>query len=144
MKDLRVNTLLAIGLFVLCMLVFFIYRFDTNFLSEEAPKKIGFIVLGDVEEAGWNGSHYQGIKAACENMGLTLVFRDKVPENSGKCPEAIDELANEGVGMIFLCSYAYASEVHDLVKEYENIRILGCEILVCYCKTKGKNNLNTL
>lgn len=121
MKGMKVNILLIIGIYILAMLVFFIYRFDTDIMPQETPKKIGFIILGDVTETGWNGSHYQGIKSACEDMGLTLAFRDNVPENSGKCPEAIRELAKEDVGMIFLCSYAYASEVQDLVKEYDNI-----------------------
>ncbi len=115
------DVLLAVLLLLLALLMFFVYHFDTDILPQKSPEKIGFIILGDVNEPGWNGSHYQGIRKACEDLGLTLVYRDNVPENSGKCPKAIRELADEGVGMIFLCSYAYAAEVHELVKEYDQI-----------------------
>ncbi len=121
MKFEKTSVLLGLGLCLLVLTSFLIYRFDTDLLPKEAPKKIGFIILGDVREAGWNGSHYQGIRAACKQLGLTLVYRDQVAENSGQCPEAIRELAGENVGMIFLCSYAYASEVKDMLPEYRDI-----------------------
>lgn len=121
MNGLKMNYLLSLGVGILALLIFFVYRFDTELSTKETPEKIGFIILGDVEETGWNGSHYQGIKKACEELGLVLAYRDKVPENTGKCPEAIRELAKENVGMIFLCSYSYAAEVQNLVKEYEDI-----------------------
>ncbi len=121
MKSVKASVLLGAGLCLLVLITFLIYRFDTDLLPQEAPKKIGFIILGDVKKPGWNGSHYQGIKSACEKLGLTLLVRDRVEDNSGQCPEAIRELAGENVGMIFLCSYAYAAEAKDVMKEYKDI-----------------------
>lgn len=87
---------------------------------EQTPK-IGMIILGDVTVPGWNKSHYDGIKAACDRFGLELLVRDKVPENTGQCPATIRELANEGVGMIFLASFDYAVEAKDSVAELHHI-----------------------
>lgn len=84
-------------------------------------EKVGLIILGDTKINGWNAAHYKGIKSACEEFGVKLFVREKVRENSGECPVAIKSLANEGVGMIFLASYAYSKEVKDLVREYPNI-----------------------
>lgn len=88
---------------------------------EERHEKVGLIILGDIRINGWNAAHYNGIKAACEKFDVELLVRDNVKENSGQCPIAIKELAEEGVGMIFLASYAYSREVKDLVREYPNI-----------------------
>ena len=116
------NLLLAFGIGLLVLISVMLYRFDADILPQAVPKKVGFITLGDVNMAGWNGSHYQGIKTACDNLGVRLVYLDKVAENTGDCPIAIEKLAAEDVGMIFLNSYGYPAEVCDLVKsDYEHI-----------------------
>ena len=105
------------------LLVFGMFAMVFRFTPEEMrdKPKIGFITLGDIHEPGWNQSHYQGVKEACEAMGADLLVRDHIPEGSGQCPEAIRELAAEGAGMIYLCSYGYAAEVKDVVREYPTI-----------------------
>lgn len=89
--------------------------------EEEQGTKIGFVMTGSVEEHGWNGMHYDGVKAACNKLGTVLLVRENVKEFSGECIEAIRELAEEGVGMIILSSYGYAEEARAVVKEYPQI-----------------------
>ena len=109
----------AITFLVLIPLIMLIFNFMQTF--EERREKIGFIILGDIQVPGWNKSHYDGIKAACEEFGVELLVRDKVKENSGQCPAAIKELAENGAGMIFLASYSYSIEVQNLVGDYPQI-----------------------
>ena len=94
-----------------------------NFIKafEERQEKIGFIIIGDINVAGWNASQYNGIKAACDKFGVELLVRDKVKENSGQCTAAIKDLAAKGAGMIFLASYSYSREAQNLVGEYPNV-----------------------
>ena len=106
---------------ILILIPFIILLIDYSREFEEKSTKIGFIILGDINEPGWNKSHYEGIKAACEKYGIELLVRDKVKENSGQCTETIKELAANGAGMIFLASYSYTIEAQNLVKEYPNI-----------------------
>lgn len=89
--------------------------------EEEQGTKIGFIMTGSVEEHGWNGMHYAGVKEACDKLGTALLVRENVQEFSGECIEAIRELAEEGAGMIILSSYGYSEEARDVVKEYPQI-----------------------
>ena len=89
--------------------------------EEKAGAKIGFIMTGSIEEQGWNGMHYNGVKSACDKLGTTLLVRENVEEFSGECIKAIHELAEEGVGMIVLSSYGYSEEARDVVKEYPGI-----------------------
>lgn len=83
--------------------------------------KVGFIMSGACDETGWNGMHYEGVKKACDELGTELVVKENVKEFDGSCIAAIEELAEEGVGMIILSSYSYSEEVKDVVKEYPEI-----------------------
>ena len=83
--------------------------------------KIGFVMSGSIEEKGWNGMHYAGIKAACDRVDARLLIKENVPEFTGECKAAVRELAKEGVGMVILSSYGYSEEMQELVKEYPEI-----------------------
>ncbi|MBQ6005530.1 MAG: BMP family ABC transporter substrate-binding protein [Selenomonadaceae bacterium] len=114
------NMLVAGAVFLVIVLPsMFVLSFTREFAEQK--EKIGFIILGDIKVAGWNESQYKGIKAACENFGIELLVRDKVKENSGECPAAIKNLAENGASMIFLASYSYSREAQNLVKEYPKI-----------------------
>lgn len=112
---------------VAAVVVFLIVTFPVmlivNFNKEFAEKKekIGFVILGDITVAGWNKSHYDGIKTACDAFGIELLVRDNVKENNGQCPAAIKDLVSHGAGMIFLASYSYSIEAQNLVNEYPQI-----------------------
>ena len=108
-----------IAILIIAGFIMIMFNFDDDLI--ENKKAIGFIILGDINEPGWNSSHYNGIKAACDKFGLKLLVRDHVKENSGQCTAAIEELASEGAGMIFLASYSYSIEAQNLVGKYPNI-----------------------
>ena len=114
-----------VGAVIIFLVVFIVIGFLTIIATfdknNEQQKKVGFIILGDINEPGWNLSLYEGIKAACDEYDLKLLVRDNVKENSGQCPAAIDELVNEGAGLIILASYSYAAEVKDFVTKYPNV-----------------------
>ena len=113
---------LLLPIFVILALILYLFAGDP-FGTRRAKQqdKIGFIILGDIREPGWNASHYQGIKAASDEYGIELLVRDKVPEHSGRCWTAVQNLAEEGCGLIYLCSYNYAPEVKELINANKNI-----------------------
>lgn len=124
----RLKTLLGLGTCIVVAIIYLlIFAFDTEL--DRRNDKIGFIILGDINEAGWNASHYNGIKAACEEFGLQLLIRDHVKEFSGQCPVAIDELVAEGAGAIFLVSFNYATEVRSLIDKYPHISFINTSTL---------------
>ena len=109
-----------LGLGAIFLVAVFAFAF-ANEQENEARAKIGFIIIGDIREAGWNASQYEGIKAACDKFNARLLVRDRVKENCGECPTAIRELIDEGAGVIFLASYSYSKEARELVEEYPNV-----------------------
>ena len=48
-------------------------------------------------------------------------MRDHVPEDSGECPKAVQELIDAGCGMIVLASFNYPDEVKDLADAHPEI-----------------------
>ena len=108
-----------LGLGTVALLLAALFRFTAA--PEEPRPKVGFIILGDIRDPGWNASHYEGIRAACEANGAELLVRDHVAEGSGECPRAVRDLISKGCGMIVLASFAYPDEVRDLAKEHPEI-----------------------
>ncbi len=120
-KDPHLRILFALGgcvAMTIILVLMFGFEIDTDNKQHET---VGFIILGDINEAGWNASHYNGIKAACDKFGIKLLVRDNVKENSAQCVPAIKGLIDEGVGMIFLTSYFYATEAKETIDNYPNI-----------------------
>ena len=111
------------GCIVAAIIYLLVFSFDTE--TDKTQEKIGFIILGDINEPGWNGSHYNGIKGACDEFGLELLVKDHIPENTGDCPRAAKELIDAGAKMVVLCSFAYAAEVEPMMKDYPNISFIS-------------------
>lgn len=89
--------------------------------KEEDMVTVGFIMSGSITENGWNGMHYQGVRSACEKLGVQLLIKENVEEGTGQCEAALRQLAEEGAQMIFLSSYGYSEEVLAVVEEYPEI-----------------------
>lgn len=125
----RLKILLGLGGCIVATIVWLlIFAFDAE-LDGSRHDKIGFIILGDINEAGWNASHYNGIKSACDEFGLELLVRDHVKENSGQCPRAVEELISQGANIIFLVSFNYASEVRPIIDKYPNVAFINTTTL---------------
>lgn len=111
--------LLVLGSMVLCILFIVLLTFGGG--KKEQEEIVGFIMSGNKEEEGWNGVHYEGIRTACENLGVELLVKENVEEFSGQCEKAIYELIEDGAGMIVLSSYGYTEEVLDIIKSHPEI-----------------------
>ena len=65
------NLLVASAVFLIIVLPVIMFL-NANEEFKEHEEKIGFIILGDITIPGWNKSHYDGIKSACEEFGIKL------------------------------------------------------------------------
>ena len=122
MKNSRLKfVLLTLATIVFVLILLIIFFIGGSKKTKEKSIKVGFIMSGASTEEGWNGLHYEGIKAACDDLDIELIVKEHVKEYSGQCEIAIKELAKADVDIIILSSYGYASEVVELVKEYPEI-----------------------
>lgn len=112
-----------IGLLMLIIILLVVLVAILLFMGKTSKKneKIGFIITGRTNETGWNGMHYEGAKAACEELGAELIVKENIKEKEGTCQKAIEELADEGCNMIILTSYGYAEEAESTIQKYPDI-----------------------
>lgn len=94
---------------------------QTTGTTENKKIRVGFIMSGSIQEEGWNGLHYQGIRKACEELGAELLVKENIKENTGQCELTIRELAAQKPDVIIMSSYGYAKEVKDVVQAYPDI-----------------------
>lgn len=127
MQNLRKeNLLLAVAIFLLVVILLTIVGFDGR-SGDKEPLKIGFILSGAKNDSGWNGKHYLAMRQVCDRLGIELLVKENVAENTGACPKAIRELATDGANMIFLTSFAYPAEAVEVVGDYPHIAFAGIE-----------------
>ena len=112
------------GVAVLLLIVGSILLFHNG--KKEDKTVVGVILPGSSDELGWNGTHYQGIKAACEELGVGIEVYENAAEYSGECEKAIRKMAEKGIRMIFLESFNYPDEVGEIIKEYPEISFYCC------------------
>jgi len=114
--------LLILAAILLIGIIIFIFTINS---PKESMVKVGLILTGSSSDDGWNGMHYQGVKYACEQLGVELLVKENVPEGTGRCAEAVDELVKEDAKMIILSSYAYPTEVQETIQKYPEISFYG-------------------
>ncbi len=108
--------IIGVGILVLISLM--------GYKKNDVPK-VGLILTGSTADEGWNGVHYQGVLAACEELGAELIVKENVPEQKENCDKAILQLVEEGAEMIILSSYAYPTLMRDTIGQYPEVAFYG-------------------
>lgn len=88
-------------------------------------EKIGFVITGSIDEGGWNGMHYTGASAACEELGVELIVKENIKEFCGDCGPAVEELVSQGCKMIIITSFGYVEEIEDIIDKYPDVAFYG-------------------
>ena len=112
---------MALGIILIVSIIMLLFRFEVDTNHPEGAKKVGFVMLGGMEDAGWNKSQYEAIHKVTGELGTELLVKQYVREGTGACTKAVEELSQEGAGMIFLSSYSYSPEAKNFVGKYPNI-----------------------
>lgn len=102
-----VGVLLVAGMFALVF----------SFAPEEGQRneKIGLVLPYGHDNPGWSGSHYNGMKSACEAFGVELLVRENIGTND--CADAVQDLIDAGTGMIFLCGNTYPAAAQEVITQ---------------------------
>ena len=112
---------MALGIILIVAIIMLLFRFEVDTIQGGEAKKVGFVMLGGMTDAGWNKSQYEAIRKVTEELGTELLVKQYVRPGTDACARAVEELSQEGAGMIFLSSYSYTSEAKNFVGQYPNI-----------------------
>lgn len=121
------KTTLIVGLlaFALILAVLVVTIINSGKKKNDVKATVGIILNGESKEQGWNAMHYDGMKEACKSMNVKLLVKENIRDNTGACPEAIDELVEDGATMIILTSYDYYEESKDTIEKYQDVIFYG-------------------
>ncbi|MBE5963855.1 MAG: BMP family ABC transporter substrate-binding protein [Lachnospira sp.] len=123
MNDKKFQRLLIIlGILVAVIIAVIIVTFG---YKKDTKTKIGLIITGSIDDDGWNGVHYEGVKNACKDLDAKLLVKENVKEDKESCEKAINDLIKEGATMIILSSYEYPKLAKDAVQKNPDIAFYG-------------------
>ncbi len=88
----------------------------------ELVPKAGAIFVGYINDNGWNQSHYEGLKKACDEKNIELVISENVAETTEVCSIEIEKLVHKKCTVIFLTSDGYGNNLEAVYNEYPNIK----------------------
>jgi basic membrane protein A len=95
--------------------------------STESRFKVGFVLLGSINDGGWTQAHYEGEQYVENNMdGVECVYVENVPESSD-CERVMTELAQNGCKVIFACSSGYMDYVIDVAENFPDVIFMHCD-----------------
>lgn len=124
----------SICIALLCSLIGFIHSFGKKDVEKIF---VGVVMPGGVNEVGFNGTHYQGIKQASDELGLGIILKENVREYSGECEKSVRELIAAGVKIIVLASFYYTEEIKQLIENNPDVHFysLSKQLRISNCKS---------
>ena len=126
-------------LLALCMLLGMFTVASAQGVSADKIK-IGMICIGD-ENEGYTANHINGLRAACEALGINeatqVTYKYNIPETEEAYEAAVD-LAEDGCDIIFANSFGHESYVFLAATEYPEIEF--CHATGTQAKDYGMEN----
>ena len=103
--------------------------------------KVGHIHINDEAEQGYSTAHINGVKAACEALGIpeeNVIGKYNIAEDSS-CDTALRELVEAGCNIIFADSFGHEDFVMEVAKEYPEI--VFCHATGTQAASSGLDNV---
>lgn len=82
--------------------------------------KVGVLLNGEKNDKNWSQSHYEGIEATAEELGLQVTYYENVPQTE-ECIDYMKTLIAEGCEIIICNSYGFGPYALELAKEYPEV-----------------------
>jgi basic membrane lipoprotein Med (substrate-binding protein (PBP1-ABC) superfamily) len=122
MKKLKGYTwilILVVLLLILAGLIIGLFRMSIQ--NDEEKTIVGGVFLDDIDDGGWSENHYNGLKTACDALGLKLEVVTNVEEKAASEEAAVEELVSKGCNVIFLTSEGYGMDMYPVMAKYNNV-----------------------
>ncbi len=119
-----------IALMLVCILSVSVLSAFTSCSDAGSGKiKIGCILIGDSTE-GYTEAHMNGIKAACDALGIDHTKEENViwkyfVKESEECADTARDLVAQGCNLIISNSYGHQDYMELVAKEYPNVQFVA-------------------
>ena len=126
-SKITIGALMAVAVFfVLLYMVFEKVDNGESVKKLESQKfRVGFILLSDTADNGWNETHYKGIKAACDSLGVQRTLTIDIPEERDPLAKAVNAMIADSLKVIVLTSYNYPILIKDIIESHPDVTFYG-------------------
>ena len=112
--------------FVMLYMVFQKVETGETIQKSKAPNlRVGFVLLSDTADNGWNETHYRGIKAACDSLSVQPSLTIDIPEERGQLANAVSAMIADSIKIIVLSSYSYPILIRDIIENNPDVMFYG-------------------
>lgn len=87
-------------------------------LADE-PLKVAMILSGPINDDDFNSVGYNGLKKACEELGLEYAYMESVPDADAE--RIMREYASNGYGLIFAHSFSFSEAAAKVAEDFEDV-----------------------
>lgn len=87
--------------------------------------RVGFVLLSDTADNGWNETHYRGIKAACDSLAVQPSVIFDIPEERGPLANTVNAMIADSIKIIVLSSYSYPILIRDIIENNPGVMFYG-------------------
>ena len=114
--------LAVVAFFVLLYLSFSkVGNEEVKKIAEAQKLRIGFVLLSDTADNGWNETHYRGIRSACDSLGVQMSLITEIPEERVPLEKAVNDMIADSLKIIVLTSYIYPIIIHDIIESHPDV-----------------------
>lgn len=126
-SKITIATLVAvIAFFVLLFVSFEKIGNEESAKVAKAPKlRVGFVLLSDTADNGWNETHYKGIRAACDSLSVQSSLTIDIPEEREPLLKAVNDMIADNLKIIVLTSYSYPILIKDVIEAHPEVTFFG-------------------
>ncbi|MFO7637000.1 MAG: BMP family ABC transporter substrate-binding protein [Clostridia bacterium] len=88
--------------------------------------KVGFIYIGPVNDGGWTQAHDDGRKMLEQELGVTTIYKENVPEDDAAVEQEIRILIDQGCTIIITTSFGFMDATKKMADQFPNVTFLHC------------------
>lgn len=108
---------------IVVIIVAGIFLINANVQDEDKKvksAKVGVVLIGERDDRSWTQTHYEALEKTRENLNLTMVYRENVPEDETS-KASFEELIDEGCEIIISNSFGYGEYELEVAKEHPEV-----------------------
>ncbi len=94
--------------------------------KENDDVRVGFIYVGPAGDKGWSYAHDQGRLFLEEELGVTTIYKENVPEEDAAVEQAIRNMIDQGCSIIFTTSFGFMNATQKMAVEFPDVKFLHC------------------
>ncbi len=94
----------------------------TSAFAQDDPLQVGFVMVGSINDMGWNTGHYHGLEAVQEHFGdaVETTYVENVPEGAD-AERVLTQMALAGADIIFTTSFGFMDPTNNVAERFPNV-----------------------